>query len=157
MSVDASPSPPPSLTVRSPPSSRTSLDVPAATNSPLSRPANSRRNRAALRDYYGIKSAGDDAGSTADGAPSAAPPAAPPTVLGDLDRDGFDAAAYVKGLLESASLAGVLQVEGALVGEMRGLDGDRKALVYDNYSKLIAATDTIQKVRKPLRSPLSLL
>ena len=31
--------------------------------------------------------------------------------------------------------------------EIKGLDGERKALVYDNYSKLIAATDTIRKVR----------
>ena len=31
--------------------------------------------------------------------------------------------------------------------EIRGLDGERKALVYDNYSKLIAATDTIRKMR----------
>lgn len=30
--------------------------------------------------------------------------------------------------------------------EIRGFDGERKALVYDNYSKLIAATDTIRKV-----------
>lgn len=30
--------------------------------------------------------------------------------------------------------------------EIRGLDGERKALVYDNYSKLIAATETIRKV-----------
>lgn len=32
--------------------------------------------------------------------------------------------------------------------EIRGFDGERKALVYDNYSKLIAATDTIRKVFK---------
>lgn len=31
--------------------------------------------------------------------------------------------------------------------EIKGLDGERKALVYDNYSKLISATDTIRKVR----------
>jgi vacuolar protein sorting-associated protein 51 len=43
-------------------------------------------------------------------------------------------------------LESVLKVEGALVNEIRGLDGERKALVYDNYSKLITATDTIQKV-----------
>ena len=30
--------------------------------------------------------------------------------------------------------------------EIKGLDGERKALVYDNYSKLITATDTIRKV-----------
>jgi vacuolar protein sorting-associated protein 51 len=31
--------------------------------------------------------------------------------------------------------------------EIRGLDGEKKALVYDNYSKLITATDTIRKMR----------
>lgn len=30
--------------------------------------------------------------------------------------------------------------------EIKGLDGERKALVYDNYSKLITATETIRKV-----------
>jgi YD repeat-containing protein len=52
----------------------------------------------------------------------------------------------VRGLLEREGLKGVLSVENELVGEIRGLDGERKALVYDNYSKLIAATDTIRKV-----------
>jgi len=37
--------------------------------------------------------------------------------------------------------------------EIRGLDGERKALVYDNYSKLIAATDTIRKVNLDAASP----
>ena len=30
---------------------------------------------------------------------------------------------------------------------MKFLDGERKALVYDNYSKLITATDTIRRMR----------
>ena len=30
--------------------------------------------------------------------------------------------------------------------DIRSLDGERKALVYDNYSKLIVATETIKKV-----------
>ena len=34
--------------------------------------------------------------------------------------------------------------------EIRTLDGDRKSLVYDNYSKLIAATDTIRKMRSTM-------
>lgn len=34
---------------------------------------------------------------------------------------------------------------GTVLLDIRGLDGERKALVYDNYSKLIAATDTIRK------------
>lgn len=145
MSAEASPSPPPSLSIRSPSSSRTSLDVPANNNSiSSSRPANSRRNRAALRDYYGIKSSTEDANNN--GGTSQPSTQQLPTVLGELDREGFDAAAYVKNLLEKESLDSVLKVEGALVSEIRGLDGERKALVYDNYSKLIAATDTIQKV-----------
>ena len=33
------------------------------------------------------------------------------------------------------------------MAEIKSLDGDRKALVYDNYSKLITATDTIRRMR----------
>ena len=40
-----------------------------------------------------------------------------------------------------------MRVEAGLVSEIRTLDGEKKALVYDNYSKLIAATDTIRKMR----------
>ena len=38
-------------------------------------------------------------------------------------------------------------MEAGLINEIKGLDGERKALVYDNYSKLITATDTIRKMR----------
>ena len=34
-----------------------------------------------------------------------------------------------------------------LTKDIRNLDGERKSLVYDNYNKLIAATETIRKVR----------
>jgi hypothetical protein len=67
--------------------------------------------------------------------------------LSALDTDGFDAGAYVRTLLETSSLKALLRTENGLVGEVRGLDGERKALVYDNYSKLISATDTIKKMR----------
>lgn len=50
-------------------------------------------------------------------------------------------------MLAGHGLEGVLRVEAGLVGEIKGLDGERKALVYDNYSKLIAATDTIRRMR----------
>ena len=48
--------------------------------------------------------------------------------------------------LAEESLEGLLKCEASLIGEIRGLDGERKALVYDNYSKLIGATETIGKV-----------
>lgn len=149
MSGAVSPSPRPSLSVRSPASSsRNSLDLPLSASNSISRATNTRRNRAALRDYYNIKSGA----SVADGADAqslASPRGLPQdaqTALSDLDREGFDAGNYVRKLLEREGLEGVLKVENELVGEIRGLDGDRKALVYDNYSKLISATDTIKKV-----------
>jgi len=150
MAAAPSPSPRPSLSLlRSPTSSsRTSLDVPISGQNSLSRGSNTRRNRAALRDYYGLKASTVEDGTEPQGASSERTPNEQhQSSLAELDRDGFEAGAYVRGLLEREGLEGVLSVENELVGEIRGLDGERKALVYDNYSKLIAATDTIRKMR----------
>jgi hypothetical protein len=179
MTTVPSASPRPSLSlVRSPPSSRTSLDqsqTPSQSPS-LSRTAipNARRNRAALRDYYNLKNAAgsvDDASSVSGSRSSSIDPSSrltdsrngghhqasasasafgsqvPESRLEALDRDGFDAGAHVRQLLETESLKELLRTENALVGEVRGLDGERKALVYDNYSKLIDAMDTIRRMR----------
>lgn len=103
-----------------------------------------RRNRAALRDYYKIKpTEGVDASSLT--SPRIQLGDAQ-TALSDLDKEGFDAGSYVRRLLEREGLEGILKVENELVGEIRGLDGERKALVYDNYSRLISAADTIKNV-----------
>lgn len=64
----------------------------------------------------------------------------------ELDVEGFDAEKYVKGILVKEGLEGLLGIERVLVNEIKALDGEMKALVYDNYSKLITATDTIRKV-----------
>ena len=45
-------------------------------------------------------------------------------------------------------LRDILKTESALVSEIRTLDGERKALVYDNYSKLIKAVGTIAEMQK---------
>ncbi|OQO01529.1 hypothetical protein B0A48_12564 [Cryoendolithus antarcticus] len=100
-----------------------------------------RRNRAdrsALRDYYNLKAGDGDVPPT---------PTLDVQTESELDTAGFDADEYVRGILAKESLEGVLRVEAALIGEVRTLDGEKKALVYDNYSKLIAATDTIRKMR----------
>lgn len=91
-------------------------------------------------------------------------------VRGVLGREGLGGllrieGALIGGMFVSLSLGGVLVSEyggnergrGVWVKfllmsiewgiEIKGLDGERKALVYDNYSKLITATDTIRKVR----------
>ncbi|KAK3062730.1 hypothetical protein LTS18_003474 [Coniosporium uncinatum] len=146
-------SPQTSLSIRSPSTSnstRTSLDLPAnanassATTAARAPPAQiQRRNRAALREFYGLKNAPTPASATGESAENEGGS----EELSELDREGFDAEGYVKGILEREGLEGVLRVESGLINEIRGLDGERKALVYDNYSKLIAATDTIRKMR----------
>lgn len=100
-------SPRPSLSIRSPSaSSRNSLDVPTI------RSTNSRRNRAALRDYYGLKGA-----SSRDPSPAArqAETLQEEREVSELDKEGFDAAAYVKGVLTKQNLEGVLRVEAGLL------------------------------------------
>ncbi|KAI9685315.1 MAG: hypothetical protein M1822_004688 [Bathelium mastoideum] len=152
-------SPRPSTQVSS--SRRTSIESSTATSRsasatrPAAAPEAQRRNRAALRDYYGLKSAKKE---------EEAKPL-PPEELeqeSELDKAGFNADEYVKDVLARESLEGILKIEsnfnqqkkqqhcltspGAHT-EIRGLDGERKSLVYDNYSKLIAATDTIRRMR----------
>ena len=65
----------------------------------------------------------------------------------ELDAPGLDAPAYVAKLVATNSLEDVLATYARVLGEMRALDAEKKALVYDNYSKLIAATESIRKMR----------
>lgn len=65
----------------------------------------------------------------------------------EIDSTGFDSDRYASTLLDREGLEGILRVEAGLLRDIRGFDGEKKALVYDNYSKLIGATDTIRKVK----------
>ncbi|KAG8529358.1 uncharacterized protein KY384_005994 [Bacidia gigantensis] len=117
------------------------------TQSPAPQPR-ARANRSALRDYYGLKSTAKPAESSE----------LSPKLLNEgfhggvkhseLDEEGFDAEAYVRKLVATKHLEEVLRIEGDLIGEIRSLDSEKKALVYDNYSKLITATDTIKRMRE---------
>lgn len=113
----------------------TSTPTTSRTTSPA--PTTRRANRSALRDYYNLKAA----------APASPSPTSHEPPKSPLDEDGFDADAYIKSVLANTGLEGVLRVESGLINEIKGLDGERKALVYDNYSKLITATDTIRRMR----------
>ncbi|TGZ77846.1 hypothetical protein EX30DRAFT_366409 [Ascodesmis nigricans] len=53
---------------------------------------------------------------------------------------------HITTLLSTSTTPQLLTAENALIDEMRSLDAERKALVYDNYSKLIAATETIRRM-----------
>ncbi len=146
---------------------RPSLDIPRHEGRPLSpAPTNAsqRRNRAALRDYYNLKAktsprpnvsrTASIASTTSNGTASTLPAfddaSTSSTFRSQLDEADFDADSYVHELLKSSSLKTILKAEGLLVSEIKNLDGERKALVYDNYSKLIAATQTIGTMRRSM-------
>ncbi|EGP83475.1 unnamed protein product [Zymoseptoria tritici ST99CH_1A5] len=110
--------------------------------------ASLRRNRAALRDYYNL-SVPSPVTSSTNLASDSSPPS-PISSPSELDAPGFVPETYVANVLSTTSLEGVLRVSSGLVSEIRSLDGEKKALVYDNYSKLIAATDTIRSMREKM-------
>jgi vacuolar protein sorting-associated protein 51 len=146
---------------------RPSLDIPQVDGRPTSpAPANAsqRRNRVALRDYYNLKSKNSPlpnlsrtasiTSTTSNGTTSTLTAlddgAISSTFRSQLDEENFDADVYIEDLLKTSNLRTILKAEGSLVSEIKNLDGERKALVYDNYSKLITATQTIGTMRKSM-------
>ena len=178
-----SPNPSSPSIASTPSSSRTASPARGSVNSATANsqppPSSRRPNRAALRDYYGLKAAktgptaaststsstspspaniSTDSTSTTTKDPTQNPNDEPPAA--ELDLPTFNAQSYVTHLLSTQNLSGLLRVEGALVNEIRSLDGEKKALVYDNYSKLITATETIGRMRRnmdPLTPTTSML
>lgn len=65
----------------------------------------------------------------------------------EMDKEGFDAEGFVSRALADSGMEELLRLYTRVLGETRALDAEKKALVYDNYSKLIAATETIRKMR----------
>ncbi|KAL9000792.1 MAG: hypothetical protein Q9169_000546 [Polycauliona sp. 2 TL-2023] len=126
-------------------SRRASLET--TTRSQATSPARpARRNKNALRDYYGLQAAAPSDASNGQQR-SRLEETTLETTVSELDAPGFNAEAYVRDVLARESLQGLLKIESGLINEIRALDGEKKALVYDNYSKLITATDTIRRMR----------
>ncbi|KAJ9655847.1 hypothetical protein H2198_005384 [Neophaeococcomyces mojaviensis] len=168
----------PRITSPSPSSSaRGSLDL-SRPPQPGANPANpsQRRNRAALRDFYNLKSKPQNASNPATGSlqrtasitsthsdASIATTTTNATLVNEaattsaltaqLDSPDFKADEWIKTLLETSSLREILKTEATLVSEIRNLDGERKALVYDNYSKLIKAVATIGEMQRSINGP----
>jgi hypothetical protein len=109
-------SPRASSSVRSPSSTRTSVDS--------VRPAQpARRNRTDLREFYGIKNAPKEADAkiSEESTRTELGPEDDET-LTELDAANFDAEAYVGNLLAKEGLKGVLKVEADLISrELHGL------------------------------------
>jgi hypothetical protein len=102
-------SPRPSSSIRSPSSTRTSFE---ASGRP---PSTTRRNRAALRDYYGLKAAKDNEAKISEESARTELAHEDDETLTELDAADFDADAYVNNLLAKEGLQGVLRVEADLV------------------------------------------
>ncbi|KAB5518223.1 Vps51/Vps67-domain-containing protein [Coniochaeta sp. 2T2.1] len=150
----------PSMDAGSAPLSTQSSPTPSSTPLPTAPPA--KRNRAALREYYNLKKT-SAATTTIPGTPTLEI-TGPPSVddaddfhssfsshseipRSELDSPDFDAETYVRQALQQKGLEDLLRLYARVLGEMRALDAEKKALVYDNYSKLIAATETIRRMR----------
>ena len=65
----------------------------------------------------------------------------------DMDSTSFDPDSYMQRLIKDNSLAALMNHEGNVVRQIHSLDSDMQTLVYENYNKFIAATDTIKKMR----------
>lgn len=105
-------SPRASTSIRSPSSTRTSFDASARP------PPGTRRNRAALRDYYGLKSTISkdvDAKISEESTRTDLGPEVEEETLTELDGADFNAEAFVNNVLATSGLSGVLKVEADLV------------------------------------------
>lgn len=70
----------------------------------------------------------------------------------DMDATSFDPDSYMQRLIKDNSLAALMNHEGNVVRQIHSLDSDMQTLVYENYNKFIAATDTIKKMRVDFRT-----
>ncbi|KAG9243977.1 Vps51/Vps67-domain-containing protein [Calycina marina] len=130
-------------------SSRPSLENPRSADAPPS-PLPSqptKRHRAALREYYNLKKA-----TAADDIPDNASEASfmhdySEVQESEMDSPSFNATTYIKHVLETQTLGELLKTYNGVLTDIRALDAEKKALVYDNYSKLITATETIRRMR----------
>lgn len=129
-------SPRASSSIRSPSSTRNSFDSSARP------PPNARRNRAALRDYYGIKNAQKEADAKIleESTSTGLGPEEDET-LTELDAADFNAEAYVDSLLAKEGLRGVLKVEADLISRMIHLHTEQViSLIEDKKYGTLTAT-----------------
>ncbi len=114
--------------------------------------AQSRPHRAILNQYYRTTSSEPESeASGATGTSKAAAGAAPDNPL-NINSAAFDADMFTQKLIKEASLSQLMAQETEVVRQIGALDSDMQTLVYENYNKFIAATDTIKKMRIDFRA-----
>ncbi|KAF9301891.1 Vacuolar protein sorting-associated protein 51 [Mortierella antarctica] len=106
-----------------------------------------RRAKSFLRNYYGIRQA--DAANPDGSKENPSAQAGPVSKADpyDLDSHSFEVDKYMHKIFVEKQLPGLIQTDNELVADIRQLDGDMKTLVYENYSKFLSATDTINKMK----------
>eukprot|EP00095_Tigriopus_kingsejongensis_P000391 snap_masked-scaffold19_size710362-processed-gene-0.6 protein:Tk00391 transcript:snap_masked-scaffold19_size710362-processed-gene-0.6-mRNA-1 annotation:"vacuolar protein sorting-associated protein 51 homolog" len=70
----------------------------------------------------------------------------------DINGPQFNADRYTQCLIKEASLSQLMGQEAEIHRQIGLLDSDMQTLVYENYNKFIAATDTIRKMRVDFRA-----
>ncbi|KAM0510935.1 hypothetical protein ACHAPE_010366 [Trichoderma viride] len=102
-------------------------------------------NRAALREYYNLRAAA--AAGSSPTTPRIIEDSDSEVSASEIDAPDFNLDEYLQRVVAESSLQDLLKLYTRVLGEVRALDAEKKALVYDNYSKLITATETIRKMR----------
>lgn len=98
------------------------------------------RRRNALRDFYKLQ---DQDKKTEDTKGVSNDDDSDDAVKGDIDREGVTVATYVNHIVNTMDLKGVVQHANQLHTEIQSLESEQKALVYNNYNKLISAASTL--------------
>ncbi|KAF9972567.1 Vacuolar protein sorting-associated protein 51 [Actinomortierella ambigua] len=114
---------------------------PAATN------ANRRRAKSFLRNYYGLQQSDSSPQSGSKDTDTNQKSATAKSDPYDIDGHSFEVDKYMHKMFVEKPLPGLIQADNDLVADIRQLDGDMKTLVYENYSKFLSATDTINKMK----------
>lgn len=99
------------------------------------------RRRKALRDFYQIQQQNakqDEKSENPQPSASEEPPS--PSLIPD---DGMED--YVKNLVMKSDIKALLKTENNLLAEIKGLDSEQKALIYNNYDKLITTSNMLDK------------
>ena len=108
-----------------------------------------RPHRAMLSQYYRKPSSSSEAKPPEKSANSAGAPADHPL---NINGAAFNSDLYTQKLIKEASLSQLMAQEAEVVKQIGALDSDMQTLVYENYNKFIAATDTIRKMRIDFRA-----
>lgn len=107
-----------------------------------------RRVRDLLSSYYGNQtSAGSGSGTPEAVTPSRGKSGLSGRGGSGLDSAAFDADRYLSQLFRTTRLDGLLSKHVEMSTEIKFLDSDMQMLVYENYNKFIAATDTIRSMK----------